>query len=488
MPSDARGAQRRMAGKPHLVARGDPAHVFRHPQRIATKRCLGKHIDNAKPVPCHRPGRRGEAANASVRRGGAPLSRVAGRGARQAAPHADERRQVGLAVAAFFMLLCGYYILRPVRDEMGVQTGAAQLHWLFTATFVATLLVTPVYGWLVARVRPGVLVPAVFGLVIACVLGFGAIFKLGVSAASAAAFFVWLSVVNLFLVALFWSRLGDLFTPEQARRLYGYVAAGGTAGALVGPAATALLARQLGAAHLLTVSATLFAAATGCLVALGRRAPDRAQRSSRPIGGSMLAGITLTFQHPSLRGLALLTVCYSTVATILYVEQASLVARAFADAGERTAFFATIDLAVNIVALGVQVLGTRALVQRLGLRVALSAAPVLTLCGLGVLAVWPTAACLAAVQVLHRSGEYALMRPGREMIYTALDPESRHKAKSFIDTAVYRANDAANSWLASAVRAAGLNAVLVVALPAATAWLATGFLVGRRHDGASDGQ
>lgn len=395
---------------------------------------------------------------------------------------------MALAVAGFFLLLCGYYILRPVRDEMGVQTGASQLHWLFSATFVATLLATAVYGWLVARIRPRIIVPAVFGLVIACVLGFGAVFKLGVTAAAAAAFYVWLSVINLFLVALFWSRLGDLFTPEQARRLYGYVAAGGTTGALVGPAATALLARQLSAAHLLTLSAALFAAATGCLVALGRRAPDRAQASSRPIGGSMLAGITLTFKHPSLRGLALLTVGYSTVATILYVEQVDLVGRAYADAGERTAFFATIDLAVNIVALAVQLMGTRALVQRLGLRVALSAAPMLTLCGLGVLAVWPTAAGVAAVQVLHRSGEYALMRPGREMIYTALNPESRHKAKSFIDTAVYRANDAGSSWLASAVRAAGLSAVLVVALPAATAWLATGFLVGKRHDGASDEQ
>lgn len=416
------------------------------------------------------------------------MSRVARPGVRQPTLHASEHSQVALAVAAFFLLLCGYYILRPVRDEMGVQTGAAQLHWLFTATFLATLLVTPVYGWLVARIRPGTLVPAVFGLVIACVLGFGAIFKLGITPTAAATFFVWLSVVNLFLVALFWSRLGDLFTPEQARCLYGYVAAGGTAGALVGPAATALLARQLGAVHLLTVSAALFAAATGCLVVLGRRAAGRAQASSRPIGGSMLAGITLTFKHPSLRGLALLTVFYSAVATVLYVEQVGIVGRTFADAGERTAFFATIDLAVNVVALAVQLLGTRALVQRLGLRVALSAAPMLTLCGLGILAASPTAACLAVVQVLHRSGEYALMRPGREMIYTALDAESRHKAKSFIDTAVYRANDAASSWFASAVRAAGLNAILVAALPAAAAWLATGFLVGRRHDGASDEQ
>jgi AAA family ATP:ADP antiporter len=185
---------------------------------------------------------------------------------------------------------------------------------------------------------------------------------------------------------------------------------------------------------------------------------------------------------PSLRGIALLVICYSAVSTVLYVELADLVGKTYSDSGERTAFFATIDLAVNGLALTMQMLGTRRIVQHFGLRIALAVVPLVVLAGLGALGAWRTAILLAAVQIIHRAGEFSLVRPGREMIYTTVDTESRYKAKNFIDTAVYRANDAASAWLVAAIRSAGLNAVVFAAIPAAAVWLATGFRIGRQHD------
>ena len=190
-----------------------------------------------------------------------------------------EYRRAALASAAFFLLLCSYYILRPVRDEMGVQTGVGQLQWLFTGTFVCTLLLVPVFGWVVKRVPRRLLLPAVYGFVVANLLGFYAAFTIGITVVIAAAFFIWLSVFNLLVISLFWSQVSDVFSREQSHRLYGYIAAGGTMGALAGPAMTALLARHISLANLLALSATLLAAAAVCMVLLRRGATVTAPAS-----------------------------------------------------------------------------------------------------------------------------------------------------------------------------------------------------------------
>ncbi|HEU5170604.1 MAG TPA: MFS transporter [Gemmatimonadales bacterium] len=395
---------------------------------------------------------------------------------------AGELKRVALAFAAFFLLLCSYYILRPVRDEMAVRTGVDRLQWLFSGTFVFTLLTVPVFGWVVKRVPRAYLVPLVYGFVIANLVAFYTVFAAGITAVSAAGFFIWLSVFNLLVVSLFWSNVSDSFSTEESHRVYGYIAAGGTGGAITGPAVTAVLARQVSTAYLLALSAVLLTAAATCMVLLRRADPARAQAAARPIGGSILAGIPLTLKHASLRGVALLVIWYTAVSTVLYVELVDLVGRTFPDSGGRTAFFATLDLSVNGLALAMQVLGTRQIVQRYGLRTALSVVPLVVLSGLAGLGVWRTAVLLAMVQVVHRAGEFSLTRPGREMIYTTVDPESRYKAKNFIDTTVYRGNDVASTWLIAAIRSAGLDAVALAGIPAALAWLVTGFRVGRRHD------
>ena len=392
-----------------------------------------------------------------------------------------EAARVVFAFSAFFLVLCSYYILRPVRDEMAVRFGADKLQWLFSATFAFTLLVVPLFGWLVRTLPRHRVLPLVYSFLVVNLLGFQALLAASATPLAAATFFVWLSVFNLFVVSLFWSRMGDCFSTGESHRLYGYIAAGGTCGALAGPALTAVLARHLSASHLLTLSAILLGLAIVCVLAV-RRSGSIGENAPRPVGGSVVAGIPLVMKLPDLRGIALLVLCYTTVSTVLYVEMVRLVGAEFADAGERTSFFARLDLAVNVSALTLQLLGTRKVVSRFGLRTALPIVPLLLVGVLGALAAWRGLLAVAATQVLHRSGEYALGKPGREMIYTTLDAESRYKAKNFIDTAVYRAGDAGSSWAIAGLRSLGLDAFLFAALPAALLWMAKAFKLGERHD------
>jgi AAA family ATP:ADP antiporter len=403
-----------------------------------------------------------------------------------------ELPRVALCGAAFFLILCSYYILRPVRDEMGVQYGADKLHWLFTGTLLLTLLAVPFFGWIVRHLPRKAILPVVYAFFICNLLGFYWAFSVGtITLTGAGIFFVWLSVFNLFAISLFWSVVSDTFTKEESHRLYGYIAAGGTAGALAGPAITAMMARHVQTATLIGLAAVLLVAAAVCMAVMRARSQQQSnlvrqgntqEDSIKPIGGSLFAGIPLTLKLPSLRGIALLIICYTAVSTTLYIELVDLVGQTYSSSGDRKAFFAKIDLTVNCIALLFQMLGTRFIVQRFGLRLGLSAVPLMMLACLATLSVWATAIAFAAVQVLHRAAEYAVTRPGREMVYTTVNAESRYKAKSFIDTAVYRANDAASAWLIAAVRSMGLNSIFFIGIPAAIAWFFTALKVGGRHD------
>jgi AAA family ATP:ADP antiporter len=393
-----------------------------------------------------------------------------------------EQHRTALAAATFFLLLCSYYVLRPVRETMAVLTGPDRVPWLFTGTFVATLAVVPLFGWLVRRVPRDWLIPAVYGPMIACLAGFYVVFRAGPTTVSAAAFFIWLSLFNLLVTSLFWSRVGDAFTTEQARRRYGYITAGGTAGAVTGPALTTLLAERVSTASLLLVSMGLLLFAGGSLLFLRPPSDVSASPSQRPIGGSVLAGIAQTFRDPLLAALAGLVICYSSISTVLYQEMTGIVGKAYADAGARTAYFARIDLSVNLLSLALQLLATRFLLRSWRLGWCLGLVPAVMLLGLVGVGVAPTAGLFAVVQVLHRAGEFALSKPSREVLFTTVDAENRYKAKNFIDTAVYRTNDAASIWLTTAVRSLGGNAIWIVALPVTMAWLLLSWSTGRRYD------
>lgn len=399
----------------------------------------------------------------------------------------DEVAATAWSFAYFFCLLSGYYILRPVRDEMGIQGGLGNLEWLFTATFLTMLAALPLFGWVSSRFPRRQMLPAVYLFFAANLLAFYLLLELNVAAAwTARVFFVWLSVFNLFVVSVFWSFMADLFRNEQARRLFGLIAAGGSLGALTGPSITALLAVELGPAKLLPVSACMLLLATVCIQRLGRWATTVSRRSAagEPLGGGMFAGLSLALKSPYLLGIALYIVLGTVLGTFLYLQQAYIVAAEVATSGERTALFAKIDFAVNALTLICQVFIVNRLIHRLGVSFALALLPAVAIAGFLAIGFFPTLAVLVAFQVLRRAGEYAFSRPAREILFTVLTREEKYKAKNFIDTAVFRGGDAVGGWLFAGLQLLGLGlaGVAFVGVPIAVVWLGTGWMLGRNQE------
>ena len=387
------------------------------------------------------------------------------------------------AFAYFFCLLCAYYILRPLRDEMGVAAGVANLQWLFTATFLVMLAAVPLFGMLVSRLPRRVFVPSVYWFFIACILAFFGLLQIDAWRVPVArAFFVWVSVFNLFVVTVFWGFIADLFSLEQGRRLFGFVAAGGTAGALLGPSLTAALAVPLGPVNLLLISALFLLCATQCVQGLLRSAQARAGeaglqadgtgQSGAAIGGGFLAGLTEVARSPYLLLICAHVLLLALTNTFLYFQQASIVAGAFDSPGERTRVFALIDLSVGVVTLLVQLTITGRLLTRFGAGPALALLALVTMAGFGALAMLPALAAVIVFQAVKRATEFALANPARETLFTVVSREQKYKAKSFIDTAVFRGGDAASGWVYTGLRALGMELASIawLAVPIAALW------------------
>lgn len=399
-----------------------------------------------------------------------------------------EAAAVGWAFAYFFLLLASYYILRPLRDEMGIAGGLSKLPWVFTATFLAMLVAVPLFGFITTRLPRRRFLPLVYGFFILNLLLFYAAFQVEAwRAPTARVFFVWVSVFNLFVISVFWSFMVDLFSGTQGKRLFGLIAAGGTAGAITGPLLTALLAAPLGPVNLLPVSAVLLSGTVLCIARLGhwadRTSGSAAMQAREPLGGSMLAGLTLIVRSPYLLGVALFMLLFTTLATFVYFEQAHIVAQSFADSAGRTRFFALLDLAVNTLTVLTQLLVTSRLLTRFGVARTLALMPVVSAIGFTLLALTPVLAVLAGFQVLRRAGEYAITRPAREMLYTVVDRETKYKAKNALDTLVYRGGDALAGWLFTGLKAlgAGITVIAWIAVPLALAWTAVALWLGKRQ-------
>ncbi len=378
--------------------------------------------------------------------------------------------------------MCGYYVLRPLRDEMGVQGGVENLPWLFSATFAAMLAATPLFGWAAARLPRRRLVPWTYLFFIANVLVFYALFAGGVAPpAVARAFFVWVSVFNLFVVSLFWSLMVDLFRPEQA--------AGGSCGALAGPTLTALLAAPLGTANLLLVSCGFLGLALVCIHALIRRAGASAGTTRTPaepgdsIGGTTWSGIAEIPRSPYLLGIVAYVLLYTVLFGFAYLELARLVSATYNDSAQRTALFAQMDLVVNMITLLGQLLVVAKFVEKLGVGAALALLPALGLAGFVAIGVAPVLAVLIAFQILRRAADYAIARPAREMLFTVLTREAKYKSKNFIDTVVFRSGDAASGWVYAALKSLGLGlaGLAAAAIPGAILWFVLGLWLGRQH-------
>ncbi len=401
----------------------------------------------------------------------------------------DLRPGEGPAVAwgflYFFSLLTGYYVLRPVREEMGIRGGVSALPWLFTVTFAAMLVAVPLYSSVVARFPRRRIVPVVYRFFLLNLLAFWGLLAAGAGGqAVARAFYVWTAVYNLFVVSVFWSVLADVFASEHAKRLFGFIAAGGTAGALLGPVIAGSLAGVIGPVNLLLLSAVFLEASVACVRRLFRAAP-RTGRSPPPaaIGGSSLQGLADAVRSPFLRAISLQTLLFACVSTFIYLQQQGIVAGAIGSSAGRTRLFAAADLLVNLIALGLQTLATGAVLSRLGLFAGLASVPLLGAVGAGTLALAPSLPGVVALSSVRRGVHFGLERPARETLFTAVGDAERYKAKAVVDTLVYRGADAASGWLHAGLQAVGLSApqVLTAAVPLALGGLGVAGWLSREY-------
>jgi AAA family ATP:ADP antiporter len=401
----------------------------------------------------------------------------------------EELVPLAWAFAYFFCLLCGYSILRPVRDEMAIEGGLKNLPWMMTGTFLTMLAVTPLFGWLSARCSRYRLLVTVYTFFIANLLAFYVLMTSHLSPEWVArGFFVWLSVFNLFVVSVFWSFMDDLFAPEQGARLFGVIAAGGSSGALLGPLITTGLTFVFPVPVLMLASTVFLVLCLGCISRLerwgGERSAHHQPHPGDPLRGSFLAGVRLTFSSPYLLGICGYLALLTMTATFLYFEQTRLVSEYLDQPEARTRLFSSLDFITSSLTWVTQLFITNRVIGRFGLVTGLLFLPMVSVVGFLGIALWPTLAVYVVFSVLRRVGEYALSKPSREVLFTVLTREEKYKAKNFIDTAISRGGDASTAWLITGVKALGATtthiAWALVPLMLAWAWLAR-FLARRKE-------
>ena len=398
-----------------------------------------------------------------------------------------ERRAARWSFAYFFAVLAAYYVLRPVRDQLAIAGGTRALPWLFTATFATLLVAQPLYGALVARLPRARFITVVYQFFAANLALFWLLLRLDVAPVWAArVFFVWVSVFNLFAVAVFWSFMADLFDSAQGKRLFGFIGAGGTAGALLGPLLTIALSVPLGPANLLLVAIAFIELAVLCVWRLERSAgaPHGSRPDDRKVGGGAFAALPELMRSPYLLGIAGWVGLLSFGATILYFAQAQVVAAAVHGAGEQTRLFASIDLTIGLLTLATQVFATGKLIERFGTALAAGALPAVYIAGFAALALSPTLAVVLVVQVAQRWANFAIANPARQVFFTVVGREEKYKAKSLIDVVVYRGADALSGWMFDSLQALGMKlaAISLCALPVAAGWLCLSAWLGRVHE------
>jgi ATP:ADP antiporter, AAA family len=409
----------------------------------------------------------------------------------------EERPAVVASFLLFFCIMAGFFAVRPVRDTVGTLIGPERLANLWIGTAAASILVIPLYGWLVARFRRTVFLPWTYGAVAVSLAIVGLAFRGGGTPGLPLSQFFWIfiSVLNLFTISVFWSFLLELFRSEQTKRLFGIIAAGGTAGALVGPLVTDVAVARIGNSGILFLGAGLFALAIVCqqvLIAVwksdGAATATGVERGlDQAIGGSMWSGVPLVLKSPYILGITLFIVLISAANTFLYFDQLRLVTEAFPDAAARTRFFARLDWIVQSLTIVSQLFLTGFIASRVGLVALLSMVPIATAFAFAALAVWNTLAVVAVSIVIRRFGQFAFVRPGREMLWSALDNETKYKAKNFVDVPVYRAADAVFAQFEKGIHAVGFGSqtVAIVGAVAAAVWAVNGWWLGSQHDAAA---
>jgi AAA family ATP:ADP antiporter len=407
----------------------------------------------------------------------------------------DEVAPLAWATAYGFCILLSYYVLRAVRDEISAA-DRGNLQYLWTAVFLAMLVVVPLYSWAGSRWARGVFVPLVSRFFIVNLLLFYAALVLLPSSARPwidRVFYVWASVFALFAVTVFWGFMVDCFSNEQSRRLFGFIAVGSSLGAILGSALTAALAQKLPPFSLLLVACAPLEAARGCARVLHRRfggGADLTRAENRPLAGSAWSGMATVFRSPYLMGIAGFILLMTYCSTVLYFVQADLVRGAMSDRAARTALFARIDLWSNACTILIQVWLAARVIHWLGVGATLAALPVITAAGFLWLGTTPQLAVLIALQVAYRTLRYGLAKPTREVLFTVLGREEKYKSKAFLDAAIYRGGDLASGWIFTGLKALGLSigAIALAAAPLAALWALLALWLGRRQDSAARAQ
>jgi AAA family ATP:ADP antiporter len=406
----------------------------------------------------------------------------------------DELLAVAWSFIYFFCIMSAYFMLRSVRETMAIISGVQNIPWLFTGTFVLMMLATPVFGWITSRYSRRSFLPWVYYFFIANILIFFAVFTyaqennlslLWISRA----FFVWLSVFNLFVVSVFWSFMADIYTKQQSRRLFGVISAGGSAGALVGPLVTSALVIPIGFKNLFPISALLLLFGVYCVYRLRRWVRQRdledtsidSIESEQPLGGAAWAGLRFVLSKRYFSAIAAALLCANFLGGAMYIYLAQMVSITFEGADRQTQVFAYMDAAINALSFIGQLLIVKHSVQKLGIGWTLSLLPLLSIVGFALLAINPTFAVIAGFQVLRRSLGFGLSKPTSDMLYSVVSPEAKYKAKNFIDTTVYRGWDVVSSWTVRSIGALGMSGVAMVCVPAAAIWVLIVRWIGREY-------
>jgi AAA family ATP:ADP antiporter len=391
------------------------------------------------------------------------------------------------AFLLYFCVLGGYFAVRPVRETVGTILGPDRTADLFVVTWIASLAIVPIYGELCSRFKRSAFLPWIYGFVALSLAGIGLLLGAADSVGAAQFFYVLISVLNLFVVSVLWSFLLELFDSGQVKRLFGIIAAGGTAGALAGPVLTDITVRFIGNDGVLFMGAGMFVIAIICqriLLRIWKRtgwsgAVDAA--GDRPMGGNPFAGFTLILKSPYLIGIATFVVFAASANTFLYFAQLRIVSDTFSDTEVRTQVFSRIDYTVQSLTIIAQLLFTGRIAQKWGIGSLLTFVPLLMVGGFLLLAGLHTFPILVAVMITRRVGEYSFVRPGREMLFSRVDTETKYKAKNAIDVPVYRGGDALVAQVDSALSNAGAAAPALALLGAgaAAAWAVNGIMLGR---------
>jgi ATP:ADP antiporter, AAA family len=411
----------------------------------------------------------------------------------------EESRAVVISFVYFALLMGSYFIVRPVRDAMGTVYGVANLQELYTGTFMVSFVVAPAYALLASRIKLATFLPWVYGFIAVTMVAFYALFETVAQQQDrwvAALFFVWVSTFNVLIISVFWSLMADTYSRTQAKRLFGFIAAGGTVGTIGGPALAASLVNAVGTNLLMLISAAGFLVTAWLVTVLEKEkrrlaaAGGEVQSTTldRTLGGNPLEGFALLVSSPYLLMIGLFILLMTTISTIIYFQLGDLITKAFASREARTQAYAMIDLAVNGSTVFLQLFGTGRLIERFGVTSGLLLNPAIMVFAFLAVAFSPVLLVLGSIQVVRRFAEYAVAKPSREMLFTVVDQESKYKAKNVIDTVVYRFGDVTSAWLSAAVLPYGVAGLAVAGIVMSAVWFPIAYMLGKRYEGVRSGE